>query len=403
MKAIIKSVKGGVTAPQGFQAAGVQAGIKKDRKDMALIVSAGPSAIAGVFTLNRVQAAPVQFCRKQLAGRKATAIIVNSGNANACTGRQGLRDAATMAHLTARALKLNPQTVFVCSTGTIGRPLPMTTIRRGIGRAAAALAPDGGADAARAIMTTDTRPKQAAVRLAIDGRMVTIGGMAKGAGMIHPQMATLLVFLTTDARVAPAALQQALTTAVNQSFNCISVDGDQSTNDTVLLMANGLAGNRPLQPAHPAWQRFGTALNDVTRQLAQMIVRDGEGATKFVTLTVKGAPNPAAARRVAQAVANSLLVKTSWFGADPNWGRVICAVGYAGVAVKPDRIDIAYNGHRVVAGGRPAGFDPGALHRILVRPEFSLEINLHLGRASTTIYTCDCSHQYVTINAAYMT
>ncbi|MBU0715429.1 MAG: bifunctional glutamate N-acetyltransferase/amino-acid acetyltransferase ArgJ [Verrucomicrobia bacterium] len=402
---------GGITSPRGFQASGVAAGIKSDKRDMALLVSDTPAVIAGVFTTNRVQAAPVLLCRERLAARQARAIIINSGNANACTGTDGMRDARRMTQLTADLLQLAEPAVFVCSTGTIGRPLPMDKIEAGIRLAVKALAPAGagaanaagGADAATAIMTTDTKPKQIAAEVEIDGKLVTLGGMAKGAGMIHPNMATLLVFLTTDAAVEAVALQDCLATAVDRSFNRISVDGDRSTNDTVLFLANGAAQNATLDRRHPRWKAFCAAVNALTGELARQIVKDGEGATKLVTVTVRSAPGKRAAEKVARAVANSLLVKTSWFGADPNWGRVICAVGYAGVPVNPDQIDIAYNGQFAVRGGQPVGLAPEILHAIIAKPEFGIEIDLHLGRSTYTMTTCDCSDTYVHINASYMT
>lgn len=403
MKTKFAMIGGGITTPRGFRAAGVAAGIKSDKRDMALLVSDTPAVIAGVFTTNRVQAAPVQLCRERLAARQARAIIVNSGNANACTGADGMRAARRMTQLTADLLQLEEPAVFVCSTGTIGRPLPMDKIEAGIRLAVTSLAPTGGADAATAIMTTDTRPKQVAAEVEIDGKLVTLGGMAKGAGMIHPNMATLLVFLTTDAAVEAQALQDCLAAAVDRSFNRISVDGDRSTNDTALFLANGAAQNAPLDRRHPRWKAFCAAVNALTGELARQIVKDGEGATKLVTVTVRSAPGKRSAEKVARAVANSLLVKTSWFGADPNWGRVICAVGYAGVPVNPDRIDIAYNGQFAVRGGQPVGLAPEILHAIIAKPEFGIEIDLHLGRSTYSMTTCDCSEEYVRINASYMT
>ncbi|MCA1809004.1 MAG: bifunctional glutamate N-acetyltransferase/amino-acid acetyltransferase ArgJ [Kiritimatiellia bacterium] len=394
---------GGVTAPRGFKAAGVHAGLKPNRPDMALIYSEAPAAAAGVFTSNRVKAAPVRLDARKLRAGRAQAVIINSGNANACTGRQGAKDAARMADLTAAALRINPALVCVCSTGTIGRPLPMDVIAAGITRAAGDLDAAHGARAARAIMTTDTRPKEAVLRLEIDGQTVTLGGMAKGSGMISPNMATMLGFITTDAAVEPRALRAALRQAVRDSFNCITVDGDQSTNDTVICLANGRAGNRLLQPGHRCWRAFCRALSQLALELALMIVKDGEGATKLVTVTVRNAASRSAALCVARAVAQSPLVKTSWFGADPNWGRVICAIGYAGVPVRPEKIDIAYNGLPAVSRGQSAGLSESDLHAVIRRPEFSVEIDLHQGRAVGTIYTCDYSDQYIAINADYMT
>ncbi len=394
----------GITAPLGFTACGVEAGIKrKNRKDMALLASELPASVAGVFTTNRVQAAPVLLCKRHLAGGIARAILVNSGNANACTGRKGAADALEMARMTADLLRVDIDSVFVCSTGTIGVPMPMQTVRRGARLAVASLSRQGGPDAAAAIMTTDTRPKQAVRRLKIDGRVVTVAGMAKGSGMISPKMATMLAFLTTDAKVAPKQLQECLSSSVRLSFNSITVDGDQSTNDTVLFMANGASGGKALGPRHPAWKFFCAAVNDVCMELAMMIVRDGEGATKFVSVTVKGAASEAAAEKVARAVACSPLVKTSWCGADPNWGRVICAVGYSGAEFEPGRIDIALNGKPMVKRGQSAGVPEQVLRKIMSAAGFTLEINLHGGRSAFTIHTCDLSDEYIKINASYMT
>ena len=405
MPSSIQEIGGGVTAPAGFRAAVAAAGIKHPgRPDVALLVSDSPAAAAGCFTTNRVQAAPVRLCKARLRKGRAQAIIVNSGNANACTGPQGDRDAARTAAAAARSLGLAPDLVLVASTGTIGIPMPMDRLLPAIPAAAAALSPAGGPDAARAILTTDTRDKQVALRFRIDGRPVTLGGMCKGAGMIEPNMATMLCFLATDAAVQPAALRRALRSAVETSFNRISVDGDMSTNDTVLLLANGQAGNRPLSPAHPGWARFCEALDAATRRLARMVVLDGEGATKCVTVAVSGAATPTDARKAARAIARSLLVKTSWFGGDPNWGRVICAAGYSGARFDPARVTIAYDGARAVRRGvRVPGLPLAALEQILRQKAFTLSVDLGAGRATHTLLTCDCSEEYVKINGSYMT
>ncbi len=397
-------IDGGVTAARGYRAAGVEAGIKGPKLDMALLVTDAPAAVAGVFTTNRIQGATVKLCRARLAGGQARAIIVNSGNANACTGAQGRADAETMARLVAEGLNVPVAQVFVCSTGTIGVPMPMEKIARGVALAIPALVADGGPQAARAIMTTDTVDKQFALELTLGGRPVRVGGMAKGAGMIEPHMATMLAFVTTDAAVDPAALQTCLTAAVRRSFNRITIDGDQSCNDTVLLLANGAAGGPTLDAAHPDWPRFAEAVDAVCLELARAIVRDGEGATKFVTVEVRGAATEADAECAARAVARSLLVKTSWYGGDPNWGRVIDAVGYSGAHVDEDRTVIAYDEVQAFADGRPA---PAGrlreLEAVLRRPEFRLRIDLGLGNGEATLYTCDCSEEYVRINAEYMT
>ena len=397
-------VKGGVTAPSGFRASGIKAGIKSNKKDMALIVSDCPAKAAGVFTLNQVKAAPVMLCRKRLQNKpSAQAIIVNSGNANACTGRQGLADAEAMAALTAGLLPINPALALVCSTGTIGLSLPMKKIQAGINLAVRSLSRRGGNEAAAAIMTTDTRAKQAAVRFQLNGKKVTIGAMAKGAGMIAPNMATLLVFITTDAAIEAGPLQTALSEAVEASFNRILVDGDQSTNDTVLCLANGLAGNKAIVKGRPEMELFQAALTAVCQKLAHLIVADGEGVTKVVNIMVKGAKGAGDAEKVARAIARSLLVKTSWFGADPNWGRVICAVGYSGANVVPGKICIYYNGQAAVINGKSSGLQADKLKKIISGKEFSIEVNLCLGRGSYSMLTCDCSLDYVKINADYMT
>lgn len=393
-----------MTSPAGFKAAGVSAGIKsKGRKDIALVFSDFPASITGVFTTNRVQAAPVLLCKKNIAAGIGRAVLVNSGYANACTGSRGASDALDMTRTAARLLHVPPRTVFVCSTGTIGVPLPMDRIRKGIALAVRQLSPDGGHDAAVAIMTTDTHPKRACKRVQIDGRSITIAGIAKGSGMISPNMATMLAIITTDAKVAPAPLRNCLACAVNESFNRITVDGDMSTNDTVLFMANGAAGGAPIRPGSASWKLFQSAVSAVAMELAMMIVRDGEGATKLVSVTVKGASDTLSAEKAARAVACSLLVKTSWYGADPNWGRIICAVGYSGARIDPDLIDIAFNDNLVVSRGRAASCADADLRAILSAREFSVTINLGLGKASRTIHTCDCSEEYVRINASYMT
>ena len=396
---------GGVTAARGFRAAGVEAAIKyPDRKDFALLVSDVPAAVAAVFTTNRVAAAPVQLDRERVAAGKAQAVAINSGCANACTGEQGMINAREMAAAVAGALAIDERLVLVCSTGVIGVNLPMARIHAGAARAAAALSPTGGDDAAHAILTTDTVAKQIAVRLQIDGHDVTVGGMCKGSGMIEPMMATLLGFITTDAAVATPALDAALRRAVNVSFNRVVVDGDRSTNDTLILLANGAAGNRPLDPAHPQWDAFVDALTHVCTELAKKLVLDGEGATKFVTVRVTGARSAHDAQLAARAVSKSALVKTAWFGNDPNWGRVIAAVGYSGADVDDQKAQIYY--------GDACAYDRGtvadatrlkALQAVMRNSAFDVTVNLNLGTGEDTIYTCDFSYDYVKINAEYTT
>jgi glutamate N-acetyltransferase/amino-acid N-acetyltransferase len=379
-------------------------GIRSTKLDLAIIASDREAVVAGTFTTNLVHAAPVKLCKANLAGGRGRAIVINSGNANACTGPQGMEDARRMGTLTAQALGVDEKLVYVCSTGTIGIPMPMAKVEAGIPKVAAALSPAGGADVARAIMTTDTVPKEIAVQVEIDGVPVRIGGITKGAGMISPNMATMLCFITTDAAVEQRALQAALSAAVDDTFNGITIDGDQSTNDTVLVLANGAAGNATLSAAHPAWAAFEGALRHVCSHLATAIVKDGEGATKLVTLTVTGAATREDARLAARAVATSMLCKTAWFGGDPNWGRIIAAVGRSGANVAEDRVGIRFDGSPVVRAGCLA---PGAslkdLARIFAQKAFTIEIDLGIGAAHASVLTCDCSIDYVKINAEYMT
>jgi len=386
----------GVTAAKGFQAAGVACGIKKTGAlDLALVVSDHDCACAGMFTTNRVQAAPVVYDKATLAKNRSAirAVVANSGCANACTGDAGLDDARTTAEETARALGIRAEQVLVLSTGVIGQRLPMEKIRAGVKDAAQKLSPAGGADAARAIMTTDTKPKVFAIR----NSQFAIGGMCKGAGMIHPNMATMLAVLTTDAKLAPDLLDQALRHAVNQSFNRISIDGDMSTNDTVLLLANGASGYTP------NLAEFTEALTQVCVNLAQQLVRDGEGVTKFVELVVTGARDEADAVRVAKAIANSPLVKTALYGGDANWGRVIAAAGYAGVEVEPAKMKLWFGDVNVFANGMPTDFDEAASTRAIAGHDVFIRLDLGQGEAHTTVWTCDLSHDYVTINGKYRT
>jgi len=394
-------IDGGITAPKGFKAAGIHVGIKKSAPDLALIVSEQPAAVAGTFTTNRIQAAPVKLCRDRLAGKRAQAIVVSSGNANACTGPQGMIDAVRMGHVAAERLGLDEERVFVCSTGKIGVPLPMDKIEAGIKTAVGILSDSGGEAAAKAILTTDTVDKQITLEMKIDSVPVRLGGMVKGAGMIDPKMATMLAFLTTDADVESEALQDCLSSAVEQSFNKITVDGDRSTNDTVLFMANGAAGNSPLDTRHADWNIFTAAVDEVTKQLALKIVKDGEGATTLVTVVVSGAASLDDATMAARAVANSLLVKTSWTGDDPNWGRIMDAVGYSGADVKEDLIDIRYDDVMAVRKGRAAeGISMKDVKDVVSKKCFTVHIDLNLGDETDAVYACDCSEEYVRINSS---
>lgn len=388
-----------IVLPRGFRAAGVAAGIKKSgAKDMALIVSDAAAAVAGVFTSNQVKSAPVKACMARIGRRRGRAVVVNSGNANAATGERGVRDAETMAAETARLLSLEASDVFVCSTGTIGVPMPMESIKAGISRLVPTLSDTGGIMASEAIMTTDRWPKRCVVRMKVDGKPVIVSAMAKGAGMIEPNMATMLCFILTDVAVDARALQSCVAAATAESFNRISVDGDMSTNDTVLCFANGMAGNKLLKPGQTDWARFSAAIHAVTRSLALKMVRDGEGATKVATIRVKGARNDKDAELAARAVANSMLVKTSWAGKGCNWGRVMDALGYSAAKVDEAKIAIDYDGLPAVRGGLDAGTPRAKLDKICQQEYFTIDINLGLGRGSSYVYGCDTGHEYIDIN-----
>ena len=399
----MKILEGGITAVPGILAAGISAGIKKTTApDLALIVSECEATAAGVLTTNQVAAAPVLLDRQRLRRGKARAIVINSGNANACTGRQGYADAVEMTALAAKALGLSPSDVLVGSTGVIGKPLPMERVRAGIPALARALRREGGEDAARAIMTTDTTVKMAAAEDTIGGRQVRIGGIAKGSGMIHPNMATMLAYVATDVKISRVMLQQMLRQATSQSFNRIPVDGDTSTNDMVLCLANGLAANRPLSKGSADAKRFQGLLDFVCLDLAKAIARDGEGATKFVELIVKGARTKADALQMANTIAISSLVKTAWYGEDSNWGRIMAAIGRAGVRIVENRIGITYGHVAVVHRGQGLGqaAEENA-NTVLKGREFTLTVDLGLGTSHCTVWTTDLTVDYIKINASY--
>ena len=400
-----QKVEGGVLAAGGYRAAGVAAGIKvAGRKDFALLVSDTTATAAALFTSNAVAAAPVRLGRERLAGGKLRAVAVNTGFANACTGAEGLANARTMSALVAAALQVPESEVVVSSTGVIGMQLPMERIAVGVELAVAALSREAADDVATAIMTTDTVPKQAALRFTVGGHEVTIGGICKGAGMIEPNMATMLAFITTDATVAAGDLDRALRAAVALSFNRIVIDNDQSTNDTILIMANGAAGAPALAPGAAGGEEFVEGLTRVCTGLARQIVLDGEGATKVVTVKVVGAASDEEAHRAARAIARSMLVKTSWYGLDPNWGRVIAAVGYSGAQVKESLTRISYGSVAAFDRGRVAdSAGRAALKEVMGADAFEVTVELGLGQGSCTIYTCDLSHEYVNINADYTT
>ncbi|MDO5462225.1 MAG: bifunctional glutamate N-acetyltransferase/amino-acid acetyltransferase ArgJ [bacterium] len=401
-------LNGGITSAKGFRTAGVEAGVKyAQRRDVALILADVPCVTAGVFTTNRVAAAPVVVDREKLAATpRSQAIVVNTGCANACTGAQGLADARAIADASAKLLGLDPSLVLVSSTGVIGTLLPVDRIIAGVEKAKAALAVGDipNEQAACAIMTTDTVQKRAAVQVTIDGKVVTLGGMCKGAGMIEPMMATMLAYVTTDAAVDATWLQSALKAAADVSFNRVVVDGDESTNDTLICMASGLAGNTTIDGNHPDAEKFLAALKAVCTNLAKQIVMDGEGVSKFVTVKVRGARDTGDAHLVARAIARSPLVKTSWFGLDPNWGRVICATGYSGAEVDERLVRIYYGGICAYDCGRVA--DEATLAQmteIMRERSFEVVVDLGLGEGEDTIYTCDFTFDYVKINAEYTT
>ena len=403
----IRKISGGVCAAKGFKAAGVPAKIKYEgRNDVALVVADAPCAAAAVFTTNAVAAAPVLYDRVVVKGGKVQAILANSGCANACTGEAGYKDAELSALATAGELGISPKHVLVASTGVIGRRLPMDRLLAGMKDAAGRLAraEEAGLAAEKAVMTTDTKPKQAAVQTKIGGKTVTVGGMCKGSGMIEPNMATMLGFITTDAAVTPAMLRRALKLAIAVSFNHVVVDGDESTNDSVFLLASGAAGNAVIDKAGADFDAFVEALTAVGVALAKQMAADGEGATKYVEVRVKNAKTQRDADRAARAIAKSPLAKTSWFGKDPNWGRVLAAAGYSGAQVVDMEAEVFYGKTWAYRKGRVADAAQLAkLEKEMQGPELVVTVDLHLGTYESTIFTCDFSLDYVHINADYTT
>ncbi|GIV17881.1 MAG: arginine biosynthesis bifunctional protein ArgJ [Armatimonadota bacterium] len=395
----VEWITGSVTAPRGFRAAGVRCGVKSSGKDLALIVSDTPATVAGMFTTNRAAAPCVRYSRHVVEAGVARAIVANSGNANAATGEEGFLDNVRMAQKVAQLLECPPAQVVTASTGIIGHRLPLEKIEAGIEQAMLALSPEGGEAAAEAIMTTDTVPKEEAVCLRFPEGEVRIGGIAKGAGMIAPNMATMLCFLTTDAQIPAPALQQVLKDAVERSFHCLTIDSDTSTNDMVVILANGQSG----VDVHRYLDDFQLALEQLCIRLAQRIAWDGEGATKLVEIEVRGAPTFTQARRMAKTVAESPLVKTALFGNDPNWGRILAAMGRSGVDFDPDRAQIALQGTLVYADGKPTAFDAHDLHERLKADTVTIAIDLQEGTEHATVWTCDFSYDYVRINAEYST
>jgi len=392
-----------ITAPLGFKAAATACGVKPSGLDLALIAADSAASAAAVFTQNRAQAAPVLVSREHVASGRSRAIVVNSGCANAATGESGIRDAREMAAVTAAQLGCQAQEVIVASTGVIGVSLPMEKLRTGIVRAAAQLSREAGPDAARAILTTDTGPKEVLVELALDGATARIGGMAKGAGMIAPNMATMLAFFTTDAAVEARLLRRALREAVARSFNRITVDGDTSTNDMAVVLASGAVSAPGILEEGPAYAAFCEALGEAAQRLAEMIVRDGEGATRVAEIRVEGARSESDAERIARTVAESPLVKTALNGGDPNWGRVLAAVGRSGVELEIEQLEIRFGDVRVARGGQAEAYSEQAAHQAALADPVRIEIRLRAGSARAHMWTCDFSHGYVDINAHYRT
>ena len=396
---------GGITAVPGILAAGVAAGIKPSgKRDLALIYSSTPARVAAVFTTNQVKGAPVLVSREHARGGMAQAIVASSGCANVCTGEQGLRDAREMTKLVGELLRIPAHHVLIAATGVIGVRLPMDKIRAALPRLVKALSPQGGRSANEAILTTDTRTKEAAVRLEVGGRPVTIGGMAKGVGMLEPHLATMLCFVATDAVVSREALTAVTRRAVERSFNRATVDGDQSTSDTVAVLANGLAETAPLGPGGRGLRPFARGLEALMTRLARLVVADGEGATKLVAVTVRGAASRRDALAAARSIANSPLVKTAINGADPNWGRLMMALGKSSARVDPARVAIALDDEPLVEGGMlKDGVRLERVREIMGGTEYGITVDLGLGRAEETVWTCDLSEEYVRINAKYTT
>lgn len=401
---MIKKDTQGVTYAKGFKAAGVKAGIKKSGNlDVAVIYTETPAAIAGTFTQNKVAAAPVYVSKETVATGSARAIVANAGCANACTGKQGMDDAYKTREIAAKELGINADDVIVGSTGVIGVTLPMDKLEKGIKDAVADLSETGSINAANAIITTDTHCKTMTVKFDIGDAEVHMGAIAKGSGMIRPNMATMLCYITTDLNIEQSLLQKALSTCVEKSFNMISVDGDMSTNDTVVVLANGLAGNKKITEENADYDIFCSNLMALCVELAKEIAADGEGASKFLTINVKGAKSFADAKTVGMAVANSPLVKTAFFGEDPNWGRVICAVGYSGADMVPEKTVVKFGGITIFDCGVGAQYDNEALVKVMREDDIVIDIELNLGDSDATVWTCDLSYEYVKINGEYHT
>jgi glutamate N-acetyltransferase/amino-acid N-acetyltransferase len=401
---MIKKDTQGVTFAKGFTAAGVKAGIKKSGNlDVAVIYTKTQAVVAGTFTQNKVAAAPVYVSKEVVATGTAHAIVANAGCANACTGQQGLDDAHKMAQIAANELGVNADDVIVGSTGVIGVNLPMDKLEAGIKDAVANLSADGSDNAGRAIITTDTHSKSVTCEFELSGKTVRMGAIAKGSGMIRPNMATMLCYITTDIAIDQALLQKAVSGCVEKSFNMISVDGDMSTNDMVIVLANGEANNAKITEENADYQIFFDKLMMLCTELAKQIAADGEGASKFLTINVKGAKSFADAKTVGMAIANSPLVKTAFFGEDPNWGRVICAVGYSGADMVPEKTVVKFGGITIFANGTGATYDEKALAHVMKQKDIVIDIELNMGQEDATVWSCDLSYEYVKINGEYHT
>ena len=394
----MKEISGGVIAPAGFSACGIHCGIKRRGKDLALIHSEKPASASAVFTTNIIQSASVKLSREHLQNGKARAIIVNSGNANACTGMRGYKNAKVITAQAARELRINSEDVLIASTGIIGRFLPMDKIRPKIEHLVKTLSPGGNTSASQAIMTTDTFPKEAAVKLTVSGKTISIGAMGKGAGMIHPSMATMLCFITTDASIEISSLRKALLDSVDKSFHRITVDGDTSTNDSVFILANGIAGNRKIHSKSESFNKFQSALDYVTCKISKMIVMDAEGAKKFIEVKAAGAKSENDAKKIAFNVANSSLVKTALGGESPNWGRIASAAGSAGVKIREDKLSIFIGDMQVMKNGCLKYYDERKLRKILADRELKISIYLNLGKKDCAVWTSDLTEEYVRIN-----
>jgi len=397
-------MENGITTPRGFKAAGISCGIKKkNKKDLALIYSEVPARAAALFTTNQIKAAPLKVSAEHIKDEKAQAIVINSGCANAATGKKGIEDAEEMTKIAAEELGIERENVLVASTGTIGTFLPMDKITKGIKEAKVKLSEDGGSNVAEAIMTTDTFPKEVAVELELGNKKVIIGGMAKGAGMISPHLATMLSFITTDVVISGELLKKALKSSIDKSFNMITVDGEESTNDMVVILANGLAGNEEINEENEDFRKFTSGLDEVALKLAKMIVKDGEGATKFIEVEVKNALKWEDAKKITFSIANSLLVKTAIFGEDANWGRIMAAIGNSGVEIEEEKIDIYLGNLKLASKGCGIKYSEEEAKKILKEKEIKIIVDLNLGEKNAKVWTCDLTIEYVKINAHYRT